>query len=68
MALSERDKECVQAFRDELSHRLKWLFSDLFEHDASFRRQIVDAFGEAAERAVYRAELRKTGVEEENGH
>lgn len=67
MALSERDKACVDAFRDEVHHRLRWLFGDLFEHGSTFRNEIVDAFGAAAERAVYRAELRKTGLDEENG-
>ena len=68
MALSERDKACVEAFRDELAYRLRWVFDDLFDHGSTFRAEIVEAFGAAAERAVYRAELRKTGVDEENGH
>lgn len=68
MALSDRDKECVEAFRSEVAYRLRWVFNDLFEHGSPFRQEIVDAFGAAAERAVYRAELHKTGVEEENGH
>ena len=64
MAMSDRDKECVEAFRDEVSYRLKHLFYDLFEPGSYFRREIIDSFESAVERAVYRAELKKTGREE----
>jgi hypothetical protein len=68
MAMTDRDKACVEAFKDECAYRLRWLASDLFEHDSSFRLQIMDTISTAVYRAVYDAELKRIGIGDDNGN